>query len=312
MSEKTVNGLALDTVEAALHGIQEAICATVVAGDPQGRFTEDRWARSGGGGGRTRIFENGDVYEKGGVNFSRVSGERLPPSATAKNEKLVGRSYEAMGVSVVLHPKNPFVPTSHFNVRFFVATAENEPPIWWFGGGFDLTPYYPFEADCVLWHEQAKAACDTLDPALYEKYKSWCDRYFYLKHRDETRGVGGIFFDDLREYDIHECFAFIQEVAKSYQTAYGQIVSRRHDQPYEQKHRDFQAYRRGRYVEFNLVYDRGTLFGLQSGGRTESILMSMPPAAHWQYRFEPEGGSPEAALSAYLVPRNWLGVGQEG
>tara|TARA_Y100001954_G_scaffold213108_1_gene241421 strand:+ start:9506 stop:10450 length:945 start_codon:yes stop_codon:yes gene_type:complete len=306
VSTLEIDGLSLDTIEEALHQIQESICAMVVQADPEGYFKEDRWERPGAGGGRTRIFEHGKVFEKGGVNFSRVSGNRLPPSATAKNKMLEGRSYEAMGVSVVLHPTNPFIPTSHFNVRFFVAMAEDEAPIWWFGGGFDLTPYYPFEEDCVLWHKKAKEACDTLDESLYEQYKAWCDRYFYLQHRGETRGVGGLFFDDLRDYDVQECFAFIQEVARAYEHAYAQIVSKRVETPYEKQHRDFQSYRRGRYVEFNLVYDRGTLFGLQSGGRTESILMSMPPVAHWAYRYEPTQGSPESRLAEFLVPRDWL------
>jgi len=306
MTDFEIDGLSIEHIESTMHQIQDNICDMVLRADPQGAFREDRWQRESKGGGRTRIFENGGVIEKGGVNFSSVSGTELPPSATAKNQMLVGRAYRATGVSVVLHPINPFIPTSHFNVRFFVATAEGQEPIWWFGGGFDLTPYYPFEADCIAWHEHAKKACDSLDAACYEKYKSWCDRYFYLKHRDETRGVGGIFFDDLRDFEAPACLSFIQAVGKAYQTAYFDVIEKRKQTKFEKEHRDFQAYRRGRYAEFNLVYDRGTLFGLQSGGRTESILMSMPPVAHWVYDFQPQPGSAEARLKDYLVPRDWL------
>lgn len=305
-----VDGLALGEIESTLRQIQDDICAMVVQADPQGDFKEDRWQREPRGGGRTRIFEKGEIIEKGGVNFSNVSGTKLPPSATEKNEMLVGRAYQATGVSVVLHPINPFIPTSHFNVRFFVATADGKEPIWWFGGGFDLTPFYPFEADCIAWHRHAKAACDSLNETLYEKYKSWCDRYFYLKHRDETRGVGGIFFDDLRDYDAPTCLAFIKEVGAVYAKAYFEIIMKRKQMPYDKRHRDFQAYRRGRYAEFNLVYDRGTLFGLQSGGRIESILMSMPPVAHWLYGYTPDPQSEEAKLKNFLTPQDWLRLQQ--
>ncbi len=306
MGVTSIDGLPLDDIEAALHQIQDEICARVQSLDPQGSFKEDAWVRAQGGGGRTRIFEGGSIIEKGGVNFSRVLGERLPSSATAKNEKLVGRGFEAMGVSVVLHPQNPFVPTSHMNIRVFVATSPNEDPIWWFGGGFDLTPYYVFEEDCRLWHQEAKKVCDTLEPGRYQKYKEWCDTYFFLKHRNETRGVGGLFFDDLNDYDAPTCFQFIQNVGRCYAATFSEIVSKRASIPYEQRHRDFQAYRRGRYVEFNLVYDRGTIFGLQTGGRIESILMSMPPVAHWVYQYEPQPNSLEEELLQYLKPQNWI------
>ena len=218
----------------------------------------------------------------------------------------MGRGFEAMGVSVVLHPQNPFVPTSHMNIRVFVATSPNADPIWWFGGGFDLTPYYVFEEDCRLWHQEAKKVCDTLGPGRYQKYKEWCDTYFFLKHRNETRGVGGLFFDDLNDCDAPTCFQFIQDVGRCYGSTFGEIVSKRAAMPYEQRHRDFQAYRRGRYVEFNLVYDRGTIFGLQTGGRIESILMSMPPIAHWIYQYQPQPGSLEEDLQQYLKPQNWI------
>ena len=303
-----IDGLRLNDIEAVLHGIQDEICRQFEDLDPSGAFHEDAWSRDNGGGGKTRIFENGQVFEKGGVNFSRVRGDKLPPSASAKNEKLVGRAFEAMGISVVLHPINPFIPTSHMNVRVFVATAPNEEPLWWFGGGFDLTPYYVFEEDCVFWHQEAQKVCDSLSPDAYENYKDWCDRYFFLKHRDETRGVGGLFFDDLNSHDAPTCFKFIQAVARCYGATFGEIVYQRQKIPYTQAQRDFQAYRRGRYVEFNLVYDRGTIFGLQSGGRIESILMSLPPVAHWRYQYEPEPNSAEAELSKYLKPQDWLGL----
>jgi len=252
------------------------------------------------------VMESGAVFEKGGVNFSHVYGAQLPPSATAARPELAGRSFHAVGVSWVMHPENPNVPTSHGNVRFFIAEKEGEPPVWWFGGGFDLTPYYPVFEDVVHWHQVARDACAPFGEGVYERYKAWCDDYFYLKHREETRGVGGLFFDDLNEGSFEECFAFQRAVGDSFLDAYLPIVERRKQDAWGQPEREFQLYRRGRYVEFNLVWDRGTLFGLQSGGRTESILMSMPPLARWEYAFTPEAGSREAVLHDYLVPRDWL------
>jgi len=251
-------------------------------------------------------MESGAIFEKGGVNFSHVHGAQLPPSATAARPELAGRSFHAVGVSWVMHPENPNVPTSHGNVRFFIAAKEGEPPVWWFGGGFDLTPYYPVFEDVVHWHQVAREACAPFGEGVYERYKAWCDDYFYLKHREETRGVGGLFFDDLNEGSFEECFAFQRAVGDSFLDAYLPIVERRKQDAWGERERDFQLYRRGRYVEFNLVWDRGTLFGLQSGGRTESILMSMPPLARWEYAFTPEPGSREAQLHDYLVPRDWL------
>lgn len=271
------------------------------------RFIEEQWTREEGGGGRTRVLSKGEVFEQAGVNFSHVSGFHLPPSATQKRPELANRQFEAMGVSLVIHPNNPYVPTSHANVRLFIAKKEGEPTIWWFGGGFDLTPYYPFREDVVFWHETAKAACDPFGEDVYARYKKWCDDYFYLTHRGETRGVGGLFFDDLNEGGFETCFAFMQSVGNSYINAYLPIVQKRKATPYGEYERDFQLYRRGRYVEFNLVYDRGTLFGLQSGGRTESILMSLPPVVNWRYNWQPQAGTPEAVLyETYLKPQDWL------
>jgi coproporphyrinogen III oxidase len=247
------------------------------------------------------------VFEQAGVNFSHVLGDNLPPSATAQRPELAGRRFEALGVSLVVHPHNPYVPTCHCNVRFFIASKAGAEPVWWFGGGFDLTPYYGFEDDAVHWHKTAKAACDPFGKDYYARFKKWCDEYFYIKHRNEPRGVGGLFFDDLNENDFHHCFGFMQSVGDHLLPAYLPIVQRRKDTPYGKRERDFQCYRRGRYVEFNLVYDRGTLFGLQSGGRTESILMSLPPQVSWRYDWQPEPGSPEAKLyEIFLKPRDWL------
>ena len=260
-----------------------------------------------GGGGKTRVLNSGTLFEKGGANFSHVFGDQLPPSASANRPELAGRSFEAFGVSVVMHPDNPFVPTSHANVRFFIAEKEGEEPVWWFGGGFDLTPYYGFTEDCVSWHQQAKQACDPFGEKVYDSYKQWCDDYFYLKHRDEPRGIGGLFFDDLNEWGFDKSFAFMQRVGDAYIEAYSEIVSRRKSVEFTEAQKDFQRYRRGRYVEFNLVYDRGTLFGLQSGGRTESILMSMPPEVNWHYNYQAQKDSVEEALyTQFLKPRNWL------
>lgn len=292
-----------------LLNLQDIICQALEAEEPTARFIEDAWERQEGGGGRTRVLTGGSTFEQGGVNFSHVSGFSLPPSATAKRPELANRQFEAMGVSLVIHPNNPFVPTSHANVRLFVANKDNEAPIWWFGGGFDLTPYYPFEEDVIEWHRCAKAACDPFGEEVYQEHKTWCDDYFYLKHRNETRGVGGLFFDDLNKWDFDTCFAYMQSVGNSYTQAYLPIVQRRKATAYGERERNFQLYRRGRYVEYNLVYDRGTLFGLQSGGRTESILMSLPPVVHWRYNWQPEPGSPEEKLyELYLKPQNWLGV----
>jgi len=309
-------------VRAYLLDLQDRICDALEGEDGRARFREDAWSRdeegrdlavrepdgpSLGGGGRTRVLRLGAVFEQAGVNFSHVTGERLPPSATAARPELAGRSFEALGVSLVIHPENPHVPTSHANVRFFVAEKAGEAPAWWFGGGYDLTPYYPVRDDIVEWHRAAQAACEPFGTDVYPRYKAWCDRYFYLKHRGETRGVGGLFFDDLNEWGFERCFAFLRAVGDSYEGAYLPIVQRRKDRPWGERERAFQLYRRGRYVEFNLVYDRGTLFGLQSGGRTESILMSLPPLAAWRYDWRPDPGTPEAALYDCLRPRDWLG-----
>jgi coproporphyrinogen III oxidase len=297
----------IETVKDYLLNLQEQICTALEQEENGARFAEDVWERAEGGGGITRVLAGGAVFEQAGVNFSHVSGFKLPPSATAKRPELAERQFQAMGVSLVIHPHNPYVPTSHANVRFLMAEKAGEPDVWWFGGGFDLTPYYPFREDVVHWHRTAKAACEPFGEAVYPAYKKWCDDYFYLKHRNETRGAGGLFFDDLNEWGFERSFAFMQSVGNHYIPAYLPIVQKRKHTPYGEREREFQLYRRGRYVEFNLVYDRGTLFGLQSGGRTESILMSMPPVAHWRYGWQPEPGSPEAVLyEQYLKPQNWL------
>ncbi|MEF2484588.1 oxygen-dependent coproporphyrinogen oxidase [Vibrio mimicus] len=289
--------------------LQDQICQQLEAADGQAQFIEDAWQREPGeklgGGGRTRVMRDGAVFEQGGVNFSHVFGEQMPGSATAHRPELAGRRFEAMGVSLVMHPKNPYVPTSHANVRFFIAEKEGEAPIWWFGGGFDLTPFYPFVEDCQYWHQTAKNLCAPFSAEIYNEHKAWCDRYFYLPHRNETRGIGGLFFDDLNEWPFEQCFAYMQAVGEGYTQAYVPIVEKRKNTPFTERERQFQLYRRGRYVEFNLVLDRGTLFGLQTGGRTESILMSMPPLARWEYAYQPESGTPEAQLSEFLVPREW-------
>lgn len=275
-------------------------------------FQEDVWQRPTmstaiHGGGRTRVLADGAVFEQAGINFSHVYGDRLPPSASAQRPELAGCGFQALGVSLVIHPHNPYVPTSHANVRFFVAERDDAEPVWWFGGGFDLTPYYPDETDCVHWHRTAKAACDPFGADVYRRCKEWCDNYFFLKHRNETRGIGGLFFDDLNEWDFQGSFAFTQSVGDHYLPAYLPIVERQRKKPYGKKEREFQLYRRGRYVEFNLLYDRGTLFGIQSGGRTESILMSLPPQVNWRYNWHPDPGSPEARLyQDFLKPRAWL------
>ncbi|ENS5608548.1 oxygen-dependent coproporphyrinogen oxidase [Vibrio mimicus] len=296
-------------VKSFLLQLQDQICQQLEAADGQAQFIEDAWQREPGeklgGGGRTRVMRDGAIFEQGGVNFSHVFGEQMPGSATAHRPELAGRRFEAMGVSLVMHPKNPYVPTSHANVRFFIAEKEGEDPIWWFGGGFDLTPFYPFVEDCQFWHQTAKNLCAPFGAEIYNEHKAWCDRYFYLPHRNETRGIGGLFFDDLNEWPFEQCFAYIQAVGEGYTQAYVPIVEKRKNTPFTERERQFQLYRRGRYVEFNLVLDRGTLFGLQTGGRTESILMSMPPLARWEYAYQPESGTPEAQLSEFLVPREW-------
>lgn len=297
----------VDTIKAYLLSLQDEIGQNVLKFESQQTFQEDSWQRPEGGGGRTRVLEGGEVFERAGVNFSHVHGANLPPAATLKRPALAGGEFSALGVSLVFHPRNPFVPTVHLNVRFFSVTPKQGDPVWWFGGGFDLTPYYPFQEDVIYWHQCARDACQPFGKDIYPKYKKWCDEYFYLPHRDETRGVGGLFFDDLNEWSFERCFEFMQSIGKHFSQAYFPIVSRRFELPYTDQHRAFQKYRRGRYVEFNLVYDRGTLFGLQSKGRTESILVSMPPEATWQYDYHPAPGSAEAELyDHYLKPQPWL------
>ncbi|WP_335904032.1 oxygen-dependent coproporphyrinogen oxidase [Shewanella algae] len=294
-------------VKAFLMQLQQQICEGLERLDGKAEFATDSWKRAEGGGGISKVLNGGGVFEQAGVNFSHVEGAAMPASATAHRPELAGRSFEAMGVSLVIHPCNPYIPTTHANVRFFIARKEGAYPVWWFGGGFDLTPYYPFLEDVREWHQQAKAICEPFGEAVYPEYKKWCDEYFFLPHRNETRGVGGLFFDDLNEGGFEHCFAFMQAVGNGFLPAYAPIVERRKDTEYGEREREFQLYRRGRYVEFNLVYDRGTLFGLQTGGRTESILMSMPPLVRWQYAYEPEAGSAEAKLySDFLHPRDWL------
>ncbi len=290
-----------------LHELQDRICTALEKEDGQSKFAEDAWQRPAGGGGRTRVLEKGAIFEQAGVNFSHVFGEQLPPSATANRPELAGRSFQAAGVSLVVHPHNPYVPTSHMNVRIFMAEAPGKQPVWWFGGGFDLTPYYGFDEDCRHWHKTARAACAPMGNDIYPKLKHWCDEYFYIKHRQEPRGIGGLFFDDWQTPDFAGAFELTRRIGEHYLPAYLPIVQKRRHLPFGDRERNFQLYRRGRYVEFNLVYDRGTLFGLQSGGRTESILMSLPPLVRWQYHWQPAPDSPEAELyTHYLRPRNWL------
>jgi len=296
-----------EAVKTYLLSLQDEICNALAEEDGGDGFVEDSWKREEGGGGRSRVLEEGKVFEKAGINFSHVYGPGLPASATAHRPELAGRSFQAMGVSLVIHPRNPYVPTSHANVRFFIAEKEGADPVWWFGGGFDLTPFYPFREDVIHWHTVSKQACDPFGEEVYARYKKWCDDYFYIKHRNETRGVGGLFFDDLNEWGFDKSFAFMQSVGDHYIPAYRPIVAKRKEHEYGERERDFQLYRRGRYVEFNLVYDRGTLFGLQTGGRTESILMSLPPLTQWRYNWSPEPGTQEAELyEHYLQPREWL------
>lgn len=301
----------ISLVKTYLVDLQQAISNKLSVVENGKTFLEDNWVRQEGGGGQSRVLRDGQVFEGAGINFSHVTGDSLPPSATAHRPELAGRHFEALGVSGVFHPLNPFVPTAHMNVRFFIAQKEGVKPIWWFGGGFDLTPYYGFEEDCQHWHRAAKQACEPFGVNIYPKYKKWADDYFYLKHRQEPRGIGGLFFDDLNQetfgWDFDNCFAFLQTIGNSFLMAYVPIVEKRKNTVYMQQHRDFQLYRRGRYVEFNLIYDRGTLFGLQSGGRTESILMSLPPKVSWEYNWQPTAGSLESELyEKYLITREWV------
>ena len=298
----------IELVKKYLVHLQESICSDLESLDGKAIFEKDHWTKEdGNGSGITSVISNGNVFEKGGVNFSIVQGNKLPKSASAIRPELEGRKYTALGVSLVLHPENPYIPTAHSNVRFFVAEEPGKEPIWWFGGGFDLTPFYGFDEDAVHWHKTAKKACLPFGKKVYSKYKNWCDDYFYLEHRDEQRGIGGLFFDDLNEGGFDSCFEFMKSVGDHFSEAYLPIVIKRKDTPYGKKERNFQLYRRGRYVEFNLIYDRGTLFGLQSGGRTESILMSMPPEVKWSYRLQVEKDSEEEKLyNHYLKPKEWI------
>lgn len=296
----------VNQVEEYLRNLQDRLCDTLQRAEGGAAFVEDTWTRAAGGGGSSRVLKHGQLFEQAGVNFSRVIGDTLPPSATARRPHLAGRSWIATGVSLVAHPLNPYVPTSHMNVRYFEADRAGEAPVWWFGGGFDLTPFYAFDEDCVHWHSAARDLCAPFGESVYPRYKKWCDEYFRLKHRNEARGIGGLFFDDLNDWGFERCFAFMRAIGDAFLNAYMPIVARRAHIPYSGREREFQLYRRGRYVEFNLVYDRGTLFGLQSGGRAESILMSLPPRVRYEYGYQPAPGSPEARLAEYLTPREWL------
>ncbi|PWC17645.1 oxygen-dependent coproporphyrinogen oxidase [Brenneria corticis] len=303
----------IQAVISFLRTLQDDLCRQLAAADGAANFDEDRWQRAEGGGGRSRVLSGGKVFERAGVNFSHVAGGALPPSASAHRPELAGRSYQAMGVSLVIHPQNPYVPTAHANVRFFIAEKPGKEAVWWFGGGFDLTPFYGFREDAVHWHQTARDLCRPFGADVYPRYKKWCDDYFYLRHRNEARGIGGLFFDDLNTPDFATCFAFIRAVGNGFAPAYLPIVERRKNLPWGEREREFQLYRRGRYVEFNLVWDRGTLFGLQSGGRAESILMSMPPLARWEYQYQPQPDSPEAALYRDFLPvRDWLDDNNSG
>lgn len=296
-----------EAVYAFLTSFQQSLCKQLEDLDGEAKFVDDAWQREEGGGGLTRVLTNGALFEKAGVAFSKVSGSTLPPSASAHRPELAGRKWEAMGVSLVLHPLNPFVPTTHANVRFFCADKDGENPVWWFGGGFDLTPYYGFDEDCIHWHQTAHDAIAPFGESLHTKFKNWCDEYFYLKHRQEARGIGGLFFDDFSGDGFDHAFALMQSVANHIYPAYAPIVERRRHTAFTEAQRNFQLYRRGRYVEFNLVFDRGTLFGLQSGGRTESILMSLPPNVSWHYNYQPEPGTPEEDLTLKFLPaKDWL------
>jgi len=299
----------VSAVETYLTTLQSRICERLEVIDQSAGFATESWDRPEGGGGISRVLADGDVIEKGGVNFSHVVGSSMPASATQHRPELAGRSFRALGVSLVIHPRNPHAPTSHANVRMFMAEKPGAEPVWWMGGGFDLTPYYGYEEDAVSWHTQAKAACDPFGEAVYPRFKQWCDDYFYIPHRQEPRGVGGLFYDDLNEWGFDQTFAFMRSVGDGFLNAYAPILERRKDTPWTEEERQWQLYRRGRYVEFNLVHDRGTLFGLQTNGRTEAILMSLPPLVRWEYGLAPKDGTPEARLmSDFLPPRDWLGA----
>ena len=306
MSDLTQANAQLTQVRTFLRDLQDRLCAALETADGTTRFTEDEWQRTEGGGGRSRVLKQGALFEQAGVGFSEVSGAQLPPSATAHRPAIAGRAWSAFGVSLIAHPRNPYVPTTHLNVRYFEARAEGAAPVWWFGGGFDLTPFYPFEEDARHWHRVAHDLCAPFGDDVYAQYKRWCDEYFFLKHRNEARGIGGLFYDDLDAGGFERCFALTQAVGNGFLDAYLPIVERRKQMAYTEREREFQLYRRGRYVEFNLVYDRGTLFGLQSGGRTESILMSLPPRVRFEYGYVAQAGSAEARLQEFLKPRDWL------
>lgn len=302
------NGYSVARVQEYFRSLQQHIVEALEKVDGRETFVRDRWERNGGGGGESRVLVNGGVFEQAGVGFSHVFGQEMPPSATRSRPELAGRRFQALGVSLVLHPRNPHVPTSHANFRFFAAVDGKSEPVWWFGGGFDMTPFYPVHVDVLHWHRTAREACAAFGDGIYERYKKWCDDYFYLQHREETRGVGGLFFDDLNEFGFDRSFEFTRSVGDRFLPAYLPIVEARRDHPYGEREREFQLYRRGRYVEFNLLYDRGTLFGLQTGGRVESILMSLPPRVRFEYNWQPEHGSAEERLyTDYLRPRDWLG-----
>ena len=298
----------IEQVKKYLINLQNDICEEFGGLDSKSSFDKDVWERNDGrGSGITRVISNGSLFEKGGVNFSIISGDRMPKSATESRPELEGRKFKAVGISLVLHPDNPFIPTTHANLRFFIAENEKEEPLWWFGGGFDLTPYYGFEEDVIHWHQVANNACKPFGDKIYDRYKKWCDDYFYLSHRNEQRGIGGLFFDDLNEGGFESCFEFMKSIGNHFSKAYMPIIKKRQSIPFTKKHKEFQLFRRGRYVEFNLIQDRGTLFGLQSGGRTESILMSLPPKVQWHYKFKVEAGSDEERLTSYfLKPRDWI------
>ncbi len=294
-------------VKSYLQDFQNQVCKMVEAEDGASKFFHDAWQHAQGGGGESRILTGGKIFEQAGVNFSHITGLKLPKAATEKRPELADSQFQALGVSLVLHPLNPYIPTTHANIRLIVAEKNTGETIWWMGGGFDLTPYYGFEEDCQHWHQMASKACEPFGETIYPRFKAWCDEYFYLKHRNEPRGIGGLFFDDLNEWGFEQTFEFMQSVGSHFIKAYQPIVCKRKALAYGERERDFQLYRRGRYVEFNLIYDRGTLFGLQSGGRTESILMSLPPVVNWHYNWKPEPNTEEARLyTEFLVPKDWI------
>lgn len=307
MNLKILPENAINNVKEYLLKLQVNICSELEVVEKDSKFKFEHWSRELGGGGITACIENGKTFEKGGVNFSHVFGQELPSSASSFRPQLKGYAFSALGVSLVIHPYNPYIPTSHANVRFFMAEKPGEPTLWWFGGGFDLTPYYGFKEDCIHWHKVAHEACKPFGDDVYPTFKKWCDDYFYLKHRGEPRGIGGLFFDDYNEISFENSFKLMQSIGNSFIKAYLPIVKRRIDTPFTEREKSFQLYRRGRYVEYNLIYDRGTLFGLQSGGRTESILMSLPPIVNWKYNWHPEKNSAEDKLyTEFLVAKDWL------